>query len=91
MLRDFILERRTVKRACARSWDEIFAGLLHIEVGVWHLVFFNDCCVLDYCDGCISPDGRCWSFASVGSDGIDPIFSLSTEERAALEQLLQQL
>lgn len=91
VLRDIILERRTVRRACTQSWDEVFAGLFHIEVGGWHLVFFNDCSELDYCDECISPDGRCWSFASVGSDGIDPIFLLSTEERAALERLLQQL
>lgn len=91
VLRDFVLERRTMRRACAQSWDEVFAGLFHIEVEGWHLVFFNDCCELDYCDECISPDGRRWSFKSFGSDGLDPVFLLSTEERAVLEQLLQQL
>ncbi|WP_442793940.1 DUF7693 family protein [Pseudomonas sp. SW-3] len=54
-------------------------------------MFFNDCCELDYCDECISPDGRRWSFKSVGSDSIDPIFLLSSEERAVLERLLLQL
>lgn len=91
MLRDIILERRTVKRTCVQSWDEFFAGLFHIEVEGWQLVFFNDRGELDYCDECISPDGRRWSFESVGSEGIDPIFLLGTEERAALERLLQQL
>jgi len=91
LLRDITLNRRVMKRACAQSWDEIYAGLFHIEVEGWHLVFFNDCCELDYCDECISPDGRRWSFESVGSDGLDPIFLLSTEERAVLERLIQQL
>jgi hypothetical protein len=77
LLRDIILERRTVRRACAQSWDEVFAGLVHIEVEGWHLVFFNDCSELDDCDGCISPDGRRWSFESVGRDGFDPISLLS--------------
>ena len=88
MLRDIILERRTMKRACAQSWDEVFAGLFHIEVEGWHLVFFNDCCELDYCDECISPDGRRWSFERVGCDGLDPTLLLRIQEQAVLEQLL---
>lgn len=80
-----------MKRACAQSWDEIFAGLFHIEAKGWHLVFFNDCGELDYCDECISPDGRRWTFESVVGDGLDPIFLLSTQEQAVLERLLRQL
>lgn len=91
VLRDITQGRRTIRRACAQSWDEIFAGLFHIEVEGWHLVIFNDCGELDYCDECISPDGRRWSFESVCHDGLDPIFLLSTQEQAVLEQLLQQL
>jgi hypothetical protein len=49
----------------------------HIEVEGWHIVFFNDCDELDYCDECISPDGRRWAFERVGRDGFDPIFLLS--------------
>ena len=63
-----------MKRACAQSWDEIFAGLFHIEIEGWQLVFFNDCGELDYCDECISPDGRRWTFESVVRDGFDLIF-----------------
>ncbi|WP_231380577.1 DUF7693 family protein [Pseudomonas mandelii] len=48
-------------------------------------MIFNDCGELDYCDGCISPDGRRWSFESVGLDGLDPIFLLSAQEQAELE------
>ena len=91
VLRDITLERRTMKRACAQSWDEIFAGLFHIEVEGWHLTIFNDCGELDYCDECISPDGRRWSFESVVRDGVDPVFLLDTQEQALLERLLQQL
>lgn len=91
VLRDIILERLTMKRACAQSWDEVFAGLFHVEVKGWHLVFFNDCGELDYCDECISPDGRRWSLQSVARDGVDPFFLLGTHEQALLKQLLQQL
>ncbi|MBJ7370692.1 MAG: hypothetical protein JHD19_04495 [Pseudomonas sp.] len=85
------LQRCIMKRACAESLSEIFAGLFHIEFEGWQLVIFNDCGELDYCDECISPDGRRWSFENVGSDDLGPIFLLSTQERAVLEQLLQQL
>ena len=74
VLRDITLERRTMKRACAQSWDEIFAGLFHIEVEGRHLAIFNDCGEFDYCDERISPDGRRWSFESVVRDGVDPVF-----------------
>jgi hypothetical protein len=80
-----------MKRANAQSWDKIFAGLFHIEVEGWHLVIFNDCSEFDYCDDCISPDGRRWAFESVGRDGFDPIFLLSTEEQTVLKRLLLEL
>jgi pyruvate-formate lyase len=31
VLKDITLKRRTMKRACAQSWDEIFSGLFHIK------------------------------------------------------------
>uniref|UniRef100_UPI003BB6C954 DUF7693 family protein n=1 Tax=Pseudomonas mohnii TaxID=395600 RepID=UPI003BB6C954 len=40
---------------------------------------------------CISPDGRSWSFENVARDGFDPLFLLSPQEQALLEQFLQQL
>lgn len=64
-----------MKRACTQFWDEVFTGRFHIEVEGWHLAFFNDCCELDYCDQCISPDGRRWSFESVVRDGVEPFFA----------------
>ena len=91
VLRDITLGRRSMKRACTQSWDEIFAGLFLIEVEGWQLTFFNDSGELDYCDECISPDGRRWTFESVVGDGLDPIFLLNTQEQAVLERLLQQL
>ena len=91
LLRDITLGRRVLKRACVQTWNVIYAGLFHIEVEGWHLVFFNDCGELGYCDECISPDGRRWSFESVVRDGLDPIYLLSTQEQTVLERLLQQL
>lgn len=72
LLRDITLGRRVLKRGCVQTWDEIYTGLSHIEVEGWQLVFFNDCGKLDCCDQCISPDGRRWSFESVGRDGFCP-------------------
>ncbi|WP_348751352.1 DUF7693 family protein [Pseudomonas rhodesiae] len=91
VLRNIILEHLAMKKACAQSWDEIFAALFHIEVKGWHLVIFNDCGEIDYCDECISPDGPRWSFERVGCDGLDPILLLRIQEQAVLEQLLQHL
>lgn len=28
----------------------------------WRITIFNDCDDLDYCEACVSPDGRRWSF-----------------------------
>lgn len=80
-----------MKRVCTQSWDDVFAGLFHIEVEGSHLVIFNDCGELNYYDECISPDGRRWSFESVDHDGLDPVFLLSTQELEVLERLIQQL
>lgn len=74
VLRDIILKCRAVKRACAQSWDEVFAGLFHIDEEGWHLLIFNDCGELNYCDECISPECRRCSFESVVRDGVDPFF-----------------
>lgn len=70
-----------MKRACTQFWDEVFTGRFHIEVEGWHLAFFNDCCELDYCDQCISPDGRRWSFESVVRDGVEPFFCWTPRNR----------
>ena len=51
-------------------------------------MIFNDCGELDYCDECISPDGRRWSFEIVDLDGLDPFFLLSAQGQAVLEQLI---
>jgi hypothetical protein len=85
------LKRRTVKRVYEESWDENLAGPFHVDAEGRYIVIFNECGEFDYCDGCISPDGRRWSLESVDHGGLDPIFLLSTQELEMLERLIHQL
>nr|WP_168232630.1 hypothetical protein [Pseudomonas veronii] len=73
------------------SWDEIYAGHFQINVDEWQITIYNDCDQLDYCEQCISPDGRRWSFNSGGRFGTDPVALLSTWEHKTLERLLKTL
>lgn len=76
---------------CARTWDELYTGMFMVDVGGWSIMIFNDCDELDYCEACVSPDGRRWSFDSGDRYGTDPIALLSTWEHQTLENLLKAL
>ncbi len=91
MLRDTILGRRVMVRAGAQTWDEVYAGMFVIDIEGWSITIFNDCDELDYCEGCVSPDGRRWSFDSGDRYGTDPVVLLSTWEHQTLERLLKCL
>lgn len=67
------------------SWDGIYAG--HLTVGL--ISIYNDCDDLDYCEECVSPDGRRWSFDSGDRYGTDPVALLSVWEHQTLERLLK--
>ena len=73
------------------SWDEIYAGHFVVSVKGWRISIYNDCDTLDYCEECISSDGRRWSFGSGDRFGTDPIAWLSTWEHQTLERLLKAL
>lgn len=51
----------------------------------------NDCDSQDYCEECVSPDGRRWSFDPGERDGTDPIALLNPWEHGTLERLLKLL
>ena len=70
-------------------WNEIYCGMMTIEVDGWQITFFIDCGDLDYCDSCLAPDGRKYEFSS--RDAFDPIALLTPDEHRQLEELLRQI
>lgn len=87
VLRDASMASRTMRRVTTSSWNEIYCGLMTVEVDGWVVTFFNDCGALDYCDSCYSPDGRKYDFCSRHAP--DPIELLSAQEHRQLEELLR--
>jgi len=86
VLHDAIFARRAIARACAQTWGEIYAGMFLVDVDGWIITIFNDCDDLDYCDECVSPNWRSWSFDSGDRFGTDPIALLSTWEHEKLHR-----
>ncbi|WP_434605020.1 DUF7693 family protein [Pseudomonas sp. Z4-7] len=91
VLREAIFGRSVMSKVGHESWDEIYAGHFQINVDGWEISIYNDCDQLDYCEQCISPDGRRWSFDSGDRFGTDPVALLSTWEHQTLERMLKEL
>jgi hypothetical protein len=91
MLTDVALGKRIMTRSSTQSWNEIYHGLMAVEIDGWLLTLFNDCDTLDYCEYCRSPDGRVGTFELWQRDGADPVELLSAWEREQLERLLAGL
>lgn len=91
VLREVIFGRIVMSKVGHESWDEIYAGHFQINVDSWEISIYNDCDQLDYCEKCISPDGRHWSLDSGDRFGTDPIALLSAWEHQMLENLLKAL
>lgn len=89
VLRDAAVASRSMQRITEESWNEIYCGLMTIEVDGWQITFFIDCGDLDYCDNCLSPDGRKYEFSS--KDAFDPVGLLSQDEHRHLEELLRHI
>lgn len=78
-------------RSAIQSWNEIYHGLMLVEIDGWALTLFKDCDTLDYCEYCRSPDGRVGTLELWQCDGGDPVELLSALEREQLERLLAAL
>lgn len=91
MLTDVALGKRIMTRSSIQSWNEIYHGLMPVEIDGWLLTLFNDCDTLDYCEYCRSPDGRVAMLELWQRDGVDPVEILSVWEREQLERLLAGL
>lgn len=91
ILREVTFERRTMTKVSQASWAEIYAGHFVVSVEGWWISIYNDCDTLDYCEECVNPEGRRWSFDAGDRFGTDPIALLSTWEHQTLERLLKAL
>lgn len=91
VLTDAALGKRIMMRSSIQSWNEIYHGLMPVEIDGWRLTLFNDCDTLDYCEYCRSPDGRVGTFELWQRDGADPVDLLSAWESEQLERLLAAL
>lgn len=89
ILREAAAEARPTRRVTKAAWDEIYCGLMTVDVDGWVITLYNDCGSLDYCDSCYSPDGRKYDFSS--RDVSDPIELLSPSEHRQLEELLRHI
>ncbi|WP_448118803.1 DUF7693 family protein [Pseudomonas serbica] len=91
VLTDVALGKRIMMQSSIQSWNEIYHGLMPVEIDGWRLTLFNDCDTLDYCEYCRSPDGRVGTLELWLRDGVDPVELMSSRERERLEQLLAGL
>ncbi len=91
MLTDVALGERIMMRSSIQSWDEIYHGLMLVEIDSWQLTLFNDCDTLDYCEYCRSPDGRVGTLELWLRDGADPVEMLESSQRERLESLLTEI
>jgi hypothetical protein len=91
VLTEVALGKRIMMRSSIQSWNEIYHGLMPVEIDGWQLTLFNDCDTLDYCEYCRSPDGRVGTLELWQRDGADPVELMSAWEREQLERLLAAL
>ncbi|KAA8556367.1 Adenosylcobalamin/alpha-ribazole phosphatase [Pseudomonas marginalis] len=91
VLREAIFGRSVMSKVGQQSWAHIYSGHFQVDVDGWRISIYSDCDQLDYCEQCVSPDGRRWSFDSGDRFGTDPIALLSTWEHRTLERMLKEL
>jgi hypothetical protein len=89
VLRDVSMGSRSMRRITEVGWDAIYCGLMTVDVDGWQITFFIDSGDLDYCDNCLSRDGRKYDFSS--KDAFDPVAFLCADEHRQLEELLRQI
>lgn len=91
MLREVIFGRSVMSKVGQKAWHEIYAGHFLVDVEGWWISIYNNCDQLDYCEECVSLDGRRCSFDSGDRFGTDQVALLSTWEYQALELKLKGL
>ncbi|WP_350601402.1 hypothetical protein [Pseudomonas sp. 65/3-MNA-CIBAN-0223] len=89
VLRDVAMASRPMQRVTNEHWNGIYCGLMTVDVKGWMVTLFIDCGDLDYCDSCLSPDGRRYDFNA--NDTFDLVGLLSHDEHCQLEKMLRQI
>ena len=89
ILCDASMASRPMQRITKADWEEIYCGLMTVDIDGWVITFFIDCGDLDYCDSCLSPDGRRYDFNA--RETFDPVGLLSHDEHRQLEELLRHI
>ena len=54
VLRDVSMASRSMQKVTKEHWNEIYCGLMTVDVDGWVITLFIDCGDLDYCDSCLS-------------------------------------
>lgn len=91
LLKDVALGIREIRNASETTWSQTYCGNAHFYIDGWKITLYNDCGELDYCDECISPDGRVGTYETWSRFGTDPVQLLSLWERGQIEARLQEL
>lgn len=91
LLKDVALGIRKMTNAGETCWNQVYSGNATFNVDGWKVTLYNDCGELDYCDECVSPNGRVGTFETWSRFGTDPIQLLSQWERGQIEARLQEL
>ncbi|MNP76282.1 hypothetical protein D3C76_1734900 [compost metagenome] len=73
----------------SQCWEQLYVCHFEVDVEGWRITIYHDCDELDYCERCVSPEGKRWDFDPGGRT--DPIALLSTWELQALERMLNAL
>lgn len=91
MLRDVVLSRSQMARACDQSRDEKCTALVLMRVDTLMLAFNIDADELDHCKWYMDARGRRWSFDSSSRYAVNPIVLLSAWEYPELKRILRAL
>lgn len=91
VLREVTVRQRAMVRVGNQTWDEVYACHFVVDIEGWRVTLYNDCDELDYCEECVSHDGRRWTFDTDHRLGTDPVALLSTSEHQTLERMLKAL
>lgn len=91
VLREVTFERSVMAAVSCRALDETEAGTVVVDVEGWRITIYTDDNGPAYCEACVSPQGRRWSFEPGDRSGTDPLALLSTWEHATLGRLLKSL
>jgi hypothetical protein len=91
VLREVTFERCAMRAVSGLPLEETRASTVVVDVEGWRITLHTDANRPTYCEACVNPQGRRWSFKPGDRSGTDPVALLSTWECATLGRILQSL